>query len=408
MTSPASTLHVAIACGGTGGHLFPGMAVGRELAARGCRVTLLVSPKDVDQAAVAGLSGLGVATLPALGLQDGNHLSFALGFWKAWRASRKLFAGQSNRPHAVLAMGGFTAAPPFLAARMRGAAGFLHESNTVPGRANRLLARWTERAFTGFAGTGRRLPGATAEWVGTPVRDAIGRLRDQRDPAAARRALGLDPDRPVLLVTGGSQGARGLNRLVLAALPELARTSPELQFIHLSGAPDLDEVRAAHAPLGARSVVHAFLQDMHTALDAAEFVVSRAGASSMAELAALRLPAVLVPLPTAQDNHQFHNAEAFVQTGAALRLDQATACPADLVAAVRSLRPASPLRGPMTAALARADSPGAASDIASAILTHLREPFTNAVRRTAPRTRRPGTSERPSPSPLLVPAKDMP
>jgi UDP-N-acetylglucosamine--N-acetylmuramyl-(pentapeptide) pyrophosphoryl-undecaprenol N-acetylglucosamine transferase len=408
MNRNPSQLHVAIACGGTGGHLFPGLAVGRELVSQDCRVTLLISPKEVDQAAVAGLSGMEVATLPATGLQDGKVLAFVAGFWRAWWASHRRFASGNGRPHAILAMGGFTAAPPFLAARLRGAAGFLHESNTIPGRANRLLARFACQAFTGFPGAVRRLDCANSRCVGTPVRDAIARLREQRDPAAARRALGLDPNRPVLLVTGGSQGARGLNRLVLAALPELARTEADLQFLHLSGAPDLDEVRKAHAPLGSRSVVHAFLQDMHLALEAAEVVVSRAGASSMAELSALRLPAVLIPLPSAQDNHQFHNAEAFAQVGAALRLDQAGTSPGALIEALRSLRPGGSRRDSVQSALARMDQPTAASEIAAAILLHLREPFTQAARRSPSPPRRAATPDRPGPSPRLVPAKEVP
>ena len=408
MTTNPSLLHVAIACGGTGGHLFPGLAVARELAARGGRATLLISPKEVDQAAVAGLSGVDVATLPATGLQDGRHLAFALGFLRAWRAADRLFRSRQGRPDALLAMGGFTAAPPFVAARLRGAATFLHESNTVPGRANRLLARFVDRAFVGFPEASSRLASRRTDAVGTPVRDTIARLRIRRDPAAARRTLGLDPDRPVLLVTGGSQGARGLNRLVAAALPGLALEVPDLQFIHLSGVPDHDAVRTAHAPFGARSVVRAFLQEMHLALEAADVVVSRAGASSMAELAALRLPAVLVPLPTAADGHQACNADAFVRSGAALRLDQDAASPTDLVEAVRSLLPGGSHRGGLQLGLERLDRPSAAADIAEAILAQLREPFTQAARREAG-TRRPERGAgRLSPAAALIPAKETP
>ena len=383
MNRPTGTpLHVAIACGGTGGHLFPGLAVGRELTARGAQVTLLVSPKEVDQEAVHGI-GLRTATLPAVGLQGGNVGSFLVGFVRAWRSARRCFTDQSigpRPPEAVLGMGGFTAAPPMLAGRQLGAAIFLHESNTVPGRANRLLARWVREAFSGFTETGSRWSAARTTCTGTPVRGEIARLRHHRDARSARLALGLDPDRPVLLVTGGSQGARGLNQAVCAALPGLAAASPSLQFIHLSGVPDLEAVQAAHGPLGTRSIVRPFLREMHLALEAADAAVSRAGASSLAELAAVGLPSVLIPLPTAQDDHQRHNASALERSGAATRLEQAGLDQDHLRSAILRLVHDEAARAQMRRALAEWDRPESAATIAECILSHLRQPFTQAAR----------------------------
>ncbi len=387
MTSPCSRLTLSIACGGTGGHLFPGIAVGRELLAEGCRVLLLVSPKEIDQTAIAGLSEFTVATLPAVGLQNRNYTAFLFAFLKAWRVSRRLFKTPALRPDALLAMGGFTAAPPFLAARQSGALTFLHESNSIPGRANRFLTRWARRSFTGFAETNRLLRPSHCLCLGTPVRDSIARLRVHHDAAAARTALGLHPLHPVLLITGGSQGARGLNRLVLAALTEIARSEPPWQFIHLAGRADLEEVRAAYAPLGNRALVLPFLSEMNLALEAAEVVISRSGASSMAELAALRLPSILVPLPSSQDNHQFHNARSFERAGAALRLDQSQSTSNDLVQALRSLQSPTPARISMREALARLDTPTAAADVAASILQHLREPFTQTFQSNSPTVR---------------------
>jgi UDP-N-acetylglucosamine--N-acetylmuramyl-(pentapeptide) pyrophosphoryl-undecaprenol N-acetylglucosamine transferase len=374
---PGSSTHVAIACGGTGGHLFPGLAVGRELGARGARVTLLISPKEVDQAAVQGLTGIQTATLPAVGLQGRNYGAFLLGFGRAWQAARGLFTDRSvalRPPDAILGMGGFTAAPPMLAGRHLGAATFLHESNTIPGRANRLMARWTQEAFTGFDETVARLGRGRVTCTGTPVRDTIAQLRHHRDSQAAKVCLGLDPAKPVLLITGGSQGARGLNQWVCTALSGLAAAAPDLQFIHLSGTPDHATVQAAHHPLGRRSVVRPFLQEMHLAL---------AGASSLAELAALQLPSILIPLPTAQDNHQFHNADALARSGAALLLQQSNPDPLRLQSAVLSLLQDSALRNSMQQALKQADRPDAASAIAESILEQLRQPFTQAIRRVA-------------------------
>lgn len=384
MRHSASSLHVAIACGGTGGHLFPGLAVGRELSARGTQVTLLVSPKEVDQAAVQGLGDLRTATLPAVGLQGRNYGAFLMGFGLAWRAAHRCFSDRSfspRPPDAVLGMGGFTAAPPMLAGRRLGAATFLHESNTVPGRANRMLARWTRESFTGFEETGRRWGRTRVAFTGTPVREAIARLRQGRDPRAARATLGLDPEKPVLLITGGSQGARGLNRWVCDTLPGLVAAAPDLQFIHLSGTPDLASVQKAHQALATRSVILPFLQEMHLALEAADAVVSRAGASSLAELAALRLPSILIPLPTAQDNHQHHNAAALATTGAALMMDQAAPDPARLQEAILAVLKDPALRESMRAALGAMDHPEAAATIAECILEHVRQPFTQAARR---------------------------
>src|ERR1700721_3025547 len=169
MSQPnASSPHIAIACGGTGGHLFPGLAVAEQLTRRGCRVTLLISPKEVDQQGVKSASGVDVVTLPAVAFQQGSRIAFFRSFWQSWNASRRLFA--ANRPDAVLAMGGFTSAPPVLAGRSRGARTFLHEPNTIPRRANRVVSRFVDQAFVGFPQTASRLHSSRVVVTGTPVR----------------------------------------------------------------------------------------------------------------------------------------------------------------------------------------------------------------------------------------------
>ena len=315
-SSTTSKPLVAIACGGTGGHLFPGVAVGEQLLLRGCDVTLLVSPKEVDQHAVKSATGMGVATLPAVGMTRGKLLNFVAGFWKSYRAAKSLF--RERTPQAVLAMGGFTSAPPVLAGRACGAATFLHESNTIPGKANRWLAHFVDQAFVGFPTAGARLRHKNILCTGTPVRPQF----QLGEPASCRMALGLAPEHPVVLVMGGSQGASGINDLVLQALPALLKVSPQLQFIHLTGANDVAKVQAGYAAQHAKAVVRPFLSEMELALGAADVAVSRAGASSLAEIAAMRLPSVLIPYPIAADDHQRHNANAFVETGAALLLEQ--------------------------------------------------------------------------------------
>jgi UDP-N-acetylglucosamine--N-acetylmuramyl-(pentapeptide) pyrophosphoryl-undecaprenol N-acetylglucosamine transferase len=353
---------VAIACGGTGGHLFPGLAVADQLLRRGCATTLLISPKEVDQEAVRGISGMEIVTLPAVGLKRGGEIAFIRGFIRSCRAAAKLF--KSHPPQAALAMGGFTSAPPILAAKRAGARTFLHESNTIPGRANRWLSRVVHCAFVGFPTAAGRLRNRNVTITGTPVRPCF----QVREAAGCRVGLGLDPARPVLLVMGGSQGASGINELILQSLPLLASRAPDLQWLHLTGAGDMDKVRKAYAASKLRAVVHPFFAEMDLALGAATAAVCRAGASSLAELAAMRVPAVLVPYPAATDNHQFHNARAFEATGAARLLEQKSATPETLAQLLLELIEKPSVHEKMRSALAQWHAPHAAEQIAEAML----------------------------------------
>jgi UDP-N-acetylglucosamine--N-acetylmuramyl-(pentapeptide) pyrophosphoryl-undecaprenol N-acetylglucosamine transferase len=364
---------VAIACGGTGGHLFPGRAVGDELLARGCAVTLLVSPKEVDQQAAQACAGLDVLTLPAVGFSWSKPGLFLRGAWQAFAVARRAF--RRRPPRAVLAMGGYTSAPPVLAAKWAGAATFLHESNSLPGRANRWLAGLVDQAFVGFPQAASRLRARSVEVIGTPVRMEF----QPGSTAAARMAMGLDARRPVLLVTGGSQGASAINELLVGSLPLFKQLLPELQFLHLTGSKDFERVRAAYQSASLRAVVRPFLTEMELALDAATVAVSRAGASSMAELAAMRLPAILIPYPWAADNHQFHNARAFVETGAARMLVQAQAVPELFTRMVADLLSDQARREDMKRALAQWHRPEAAARLAERILRRVDLPAGRAA-----------------------------
>jgi UDP-N-acetylglucosamine--N-acetylmuramyl-(pentapeptide) pyrophosphoryl-undecaprenol N-acetylglucosamine transferase len=181
-------------------------------------------------------------------------------------------------------------------------------------------------------------------------------------------AVGLDPARPVLLVMGGSQGAGGINDLVIRMLPLLARQVPELQLLHLAGRQDLGKVEEACRALKLKAVVHPFFHAMELALGAATVAISRAGGSSLAELAAMRVPSVLIPFPAAVENHQFHNARAFEQTGAACLLEQHSATPETLTRLVLDLMANGTVRENMQTALGRWQAPKAASQVAEEIL----------------------------------------
>lgn len=353
----------AIACGGTGGHLFPGIAVGEELMRRGWDIQLLVSEKEIDEQAVKSAYSMRVVSLPGVGLQSGQLQKFVRGFAKSFVAVRRIFA--ERPPVAVLGMGGFACAPPILAGKLLRAATFLHESNSIPGKANRLLAPLVDRAFVGFPQAAGRLPNRKVLVSGTPVRPQF----QPTAPEPCRLALGLDAKRPVLLIMGGSQGAAPVNKLVFQALPDLQRAAPELQFLHLTGPNDEASARAQYAAEKVKAVVHAFLTEMELALGAATAAVSRAGASSLAELAAVQVPAILIPYPTAADNHQFYNAHAFASSGGAVRLDQAEATGEKLAALVTRL-----LRDPAHCAdvkkqISQWHAPNAAFAIAEHIVT---------------------------------------
>ncbi len=381
MTSQSTEPRIAIACGGTGGHLFPGLAVAGELRQRGCAVTLLISPKEVDQQGVKTAEGVRVVTLPAVGLTRDSRLEFARGFAQSYRASKKLF--KAERPDAVLAMGGFTAAPPVLAGRRARVPTFLHESNTIPGRANRWLSWIITQAFVGFPECAGRLHTRHTTVTGTPVRPQFQAM----DAAACRESLGLDGKRPTLLVTGGSQGATGLNNLIIETLPLLAKLMPELQLIHLTGPGDAEKVTLACAANKIFAMVRPFFSEMHLALGAASVVVSRSGASSLAELAAMRLPSVLVPFPAATANHQYFNALAFQKAGAAHLMQQKNGRPDLLAPKIVELVNDARLREDMQIALAKRHAPGAAGQIAESILQAIfsrRHPVEHGAEERAP------------------------
>jgi UDP-N-acetylglucosamine--N-acetylmuramyl-(pentapeptide) pyrophosphoryl-undecaprenol N-acetylglucosamine transferase len=256
----------------------------------------------------------------------------------------------------------------------------LHESNTIPGRANRWLSWLVDRAFVGFPQAAEPLHTRQVTVTGTPVRSQFQAL----DPQACRAALGFDPARPLVLVMGGSQGASGINELIGRALPDLAARAAHWQWLHLAGPNDADKLRHAYRQLQLAAIVHPFLETMELALGAATAAISRAGASSVAELAAMRVPPLLIPFPAATDNHQFHNARALEASGAARLLEQRAASPEQVVAALLELMEDRVKRERMQEALALWHQPHAARQIAQAMLATLVRPEPSGVARSAP------------------------
>jgi UDP-N-acetylglucosamine--N-acetylmuramyl-(pentapeptide) pyrophosphoryl-undecaprenol N-acetylglucosamine transferase len=352
---------VAIACGGTGGHLFPGIAIGEALQAMGADVLLIVSEKEIDQHAVKAARGMETFAAPAVASTAGK-IAFLRGLLKSRKLSRELF--RKRRPDAVIAMGGFTSAGPVYAAKSLGIPSFLHEANSIPGRANRWLAPIAREVFVMFEGAAKRLRSRRVTVCGMPVRTEF----QAGDVGAARMALGLVPDRDVILFMGGSQGATAINDAAMAAIPKLVERRPDLQFLHLTGLKDIERCATFWRECGARGVVTPFLSEMDMGLAAANVAVSRSGASSLAEFAAMRLPAILVPYPTAADDHQVHNARAFVDAGAAAMILQQELNVDTLVPPVLDLLDNSAQREQMRAALGKWHRPNCAEQIARRIL----------------------------------------
>ena len=312
-------MNVAIACGGTGGHLFPGIAVAEVLQGRGHRVMLLISEKEVDAMAVRNRSEFRIERIPAIGLPRLFSVELPRFVFKAVNGlarCRRLF--RDFAPQAVLGMGGFTSTAPILAGRMRRVPTFVHESNAIPGKANRLNARLASRVLVGFEDCRRFFPGAQVEVTGTPIRAS---LRKAVDRAVARANLGLRTDFQTVLIMGGSQGAHGINQAVLASLARFA--GRPVQFIHLTGSQDQNTVFESYAQAGIPAFVGAFYHRMEDVYGAADLAVARSGAASLAELAYFGVPSVLIPFPYAAENHQLLNAEIFARRGAAEVIQEA-------------------------------------------------------------------------------------
>jgi len=363
MSSPITALRVFIACGGTGGHLFPGIAVAQALRARGHRVLLLISEKSVDTTAARDHPELEFTTVPAIGLPplgSPRLLTFAWKFWRTYRTTRNIL--RNFQADAVLGMGGFTSLPPALAGRRLRTRTFVHESNAIPGKANRLTARFSDVVLLGMDDCARHFPGKQTRVVGTPLRAA---MRAPVDRAAAWTEFGLDPDKHTVLVMGGSQGARGVNHAVIAALPNLNHATTQL--VWLTGTEDEKVVREALKPTEIQAFVDPFYGHLERAYAIADLCLARSGASSLAELAHFSVPTILVPLPTAAEDHQTRNAEVFAREHAAILLPQNKALAGALGPLIRHWLDAGDQRQALGANLHRLSRPDAAESVAQVI-----------------------------------------
>ncbi len=306
-------MKVAIACGGTGGHLFPGLAVGEALVARGHEVLVFISEKQIDTLAVEGRSEFRFERLQSIGMPSPFSpaiFAFLSKCARSYGQCRGIY--RKFAPEVVLGMGGFTSTAPILAGRSTGARTYIHESNAIPGKANKLTARFCDTVLLGFEACRPHFGGRDIRVTGTPVRAA---LRERVDRPVVLERLGFDPEAATILVMGGSQGAHGINAAVARALPRLQGRS--VQFIHLTGLKEDEVMRAAYEAAGIRAHVAAFHHAMQEFYTIANLAVARSGAASLTELAWFGIPSILVPYPHAAEDHQTLNARIFVEAGAA-------------------------------------------------------------------------------------------
>jgi UDP-N-acetylglucosamine--N-acetylmuramyl-(pentapeptide) pyrophosphoryl-undecaprenol N-acetylglucosamine transferase len=354
-------VRVVIAGGGTGGHLYPGLALAAALAARGAAPTFVGTAGGIEVRAVPA-AGWPLRLVPGRQVRGGGALRGAIGLAALGRAvvaARRVLA--EVRPALIVGVGGYASVAAVLAARLGARPVVLLEQNVIPGAANRLLGRLARRICLGFAESAAFFAPGRAVHTGNPVRADVLAARDAPPAPRADGRLGL-------LVFGGSAGAHRLNEAAVAALRLRAGRAPGFDVVHQTGAADVDAVRNGYSAAGIAARTVPFVDGMGAAYAAADVVVGRAGAMTCSELAVVGRPAILVPYPYAADDHQRRNAEVLVAAGAAeLILDRDL--DGERLAAALDALAGEPARRCRMAAAARAlGRPDAAERVADACM----------------------------------------
>ena len=356
-----------IAGGGTGGHILAGVAVADAWCAR-IRTTSDKSPKVLFVGARGGIEEklvpragyalelLSIGSLKRVSLARRLKTMLQLPI-SMLRSARILL---ERRPIAVVGVGGYASGPLVLMARLLGwlwgGQVAILEQNAVPGFTNRILGKFAHRIFSAFPGTEEYFPAGKVLVTGNPVRSAIVPLGPARSEPFT------------LFIFGGSQGAVGINSLVIEALPHLEDLRSRLRFIHQTGELDHERVSKAHREAGTQARVEKFIYDMPAAYSESSMVISRAGSSTLSELAAVGRAAVLIPLPSAADNHQEKNARVFADAGAALVLPQKQSTGKDLAALIRKMMNDSSQLSSMEWAIKSFYRPAAAKDLVNHLM----------------------------------------
>ncbi len=357
--SSTTAQRVAVTCGGTGGHVFPGVATGRCLLERGHRVTLWLAGRDVEASSIASWDaatrGLDCSA-PRFSHPVAALRSIAM-LVRVFLQARGYM--RIDRPSVLLAMGSYTSFGPVMAARSLGIPVVLHEANAVPGRAISRLSHRATCVALSLPGAARYLKGCRTVITGMPVRPELAQAEPYWPP---------EPGAFTLMVTGGSQGARAVNEAVVSAVKRLwAAGETGLRVLHLAGKHEAETVRAAYGDVSGRVEVFGFLEAMGRAYNAADLVVSRAGAASCAELCLCGCPSLLIPLPSAVRDHQRLNAQALVEAGAADIQAQCDLTPEGLTGYISRCMQKPEQRQQQAAAARRLARPDAAKRLADVV-----------------------------------------
>ena len=335
-TGEERPLAVVIAGGGTGGHLYPGIAVAREVLRRrpDARVSFAGTTRGLE-ARVIPREGFALDLIRSAGLKGKSLTARLRGAWlvpvglsDAWRLLSR------RRPDVVIGVGGYSSGPVVLMAALRGTPTMVLEQNAVPGLTNRLLARWVRAAAVTYQETLAYFRGRGFV-SGNPVRAEF--FAGRESPIGQLAGTTGASRRPRVVVLGGSQGAHAINVAVMAAAAQLVRQRPGLELVHQTGERDLADVRAQYERDGVEARTAPFLDAVAREMTEADLVIGRAGATTLAELAAAGRPAVLVPFPAATDDHQRKNARVLAEAGAAVVIDERDLTPERLLEVVQRL-----------------------------------------------------------------------
>ncbi|WP_242393357.1 undecaprenyldiphospho-muramoylpentapeptide beta-N-acetylglucosaminyltransferase [Anaeromyxobacter oryzisoli] len=358
-------MRMLVAGGGTGGHVFPGVALAEEVVTRHpANDAIFVGTARGLEAKIVPQAGFPIELIEVKGLKGKGLLGALLNllllpraFLQSWRILKRW------RPDVVVGVGGYASGPVVLAAWLMRIPTAVQEQNAIAGFTNRVLGRFVKAAFTAFPEAAASFPRRKVYQLGNPIRRVL--MENFMRPR-------VDHDRPRLLVFGGSQGAHALNMRVVEALPHLADLREALRITHQTGARDREQVEKGYRACGFEPDVREFISDMSTAYAESDLVVCRAGATTLAELTVCKKPSILVPFPAAADNHQVVNARSLVDAGAAVMIEERELTGETLAAEIRAILGSPERREQMARAAGRLGSPQAAKEIADVCIELVR------------------------------------
>jgi len=334
MESKNKSFNIILAAGGTGGHLFPAVAIAdaiREISPES-RFLFIASGKDLEKKiidsagysmetiSISGIAGLGIFTKIKAASKIPEAVFKSASILKGFEAD------------AVIGMGSYTAGPVLIAAKMLGIPTAIHEQNRHPGITNRIMSRYAGRVYSSFEGTFQPENPEKQRYLGNPVRSDIVEFSAHGQNYGFKNQGSFK-----ILVLGGSQGARSINKTVTALLPLLG-SSENIEFIHQTGTNDFEEVKTAYEKNGMKANVQTFFRDMAKVYAEADLLICRAGASTVAEIAVMGKPAIFIPFPAAAGGHQSQNAQALENAGAAIIIEEKDLSPDILASRIISLK----------------------------------------------------------------------